>query len=379
METAPLHALMPKPGSKLGGKYALERVIGQGGMAVVYEATHLRLRQRVAIKVLVPKIAEIAEIVHRFEREARALVQLHGPNVAHVIDVDTTPEGLPYIVMELLDGHDLAQEIAERKGDFPIEEAVGYVLQACAAMAEAHALGIVHRDLKPANLFLTGAPPDRLVKVLDFGVSKLLEGDTNMTETEAVLGTPVYMSPEQIEAAKGVDGRADVWSLGVILYELLTFELPFGGRTASQALTSVMVDAPKPLRSRRPDAPRELVAIVMRALSKDPDKRYQDVTELAKALAPFGPPSGTAMPPSRPAGDATHRGGASAGAPSSPRQPRFAQPDDTTIRGERTPVRSESGVVVTLASQSPSKPWKTVVAVIVLAAVLIAAVYALGR
>jgi serine/threonine-protein kinase len=369
---------MPRAGATIGGKYLLERVVGQGGMAVVYEATHLRLRQRFAIKILVPKVAAIAEIAYRFEREARALVRLRGPNVAHVRDVDTTDEGLPYIVMDLLEGHDLAQELAERQGEVPIEEAVGYVLQACSAMAEAHALSIVHRDLKPANLFLTGGPSERVVKVLDFGISKILESDTTVTHTAVALGTPMYMSPEQIESARRVDGRTDIWSLGVILYELLTCELPFGGKGVSAIVASISSDAPKPLRSRRPDAPSGLIAVIMRALAKNPDERYQDVADFANALAPFGPAPHEWRAPELPA-----RGASAAPlAPQRATQPALSPSpaDEATVRGEREPSRpSESSSLGAQIAPRRRSRRTTAAALIVVALVVLGVVYALWR
>ena len=277
-----------KPGAVLAGRYAIERVIGRGAMAVVYEATHVKLKRKVAVKMLLPSLAENTEVAHRFAREARALEQLHGPNITEVLDVDTGEDGVPFIVMEFLDGQDLAKEMKNR-ADLPIEEAVGYILQAASAMTEAHALGIVHRDLKPANLFLCGPPGARVVKVLDFGISKVMSGETGLTATSVVLGTPVYMAPEQIEFAKSVDARADIWSLGVILYELLACDLPFRGGNATAVISSVMRDPPKPLKDRRPDAPDALVLAIEKALAKEPDERFPTVAAFAEALSPFGP------------------------------------------------------------------------------------------
>ena len=269
-------------------------------MGVVYEAHHLRLRRRVALKMLLPHMmATSSDTVARFEREARAAGQLRDRHVTKVLDVDTTGEGLPYLVMEYLEGHDLEAELNAR-GPLPIGEAVGYILQVCSAMAEAHDAGIVHRDLKPSNLFLC---PDRdgwIVKVLDFGISKMSdEGEARLTNTQASVGTPLYMSPEQVRSARNVDARTDIWALGVILYELLAGRTPFEGSTTAAA-ASIVADPTPPLREFRDDVPEDLEEAIYRALAKDPKGRYQTVTALAQALHPFsGPvhPSVTPPPP----------------------------------------------------------------------------------
>jgi serine/threonine-protein kinase len=270
----------------LSGKYRIERTLGEGGMGVVYEATHLRLKQRVAIKMLLPELLSSADVVSRFEREARAAGQLRSPNTARVLDVESTPDGIPFMVLELLDGHDLSTEL-ERRGPLPIGEAVDYVLQACNAMREAHGLGIVHRDLKPSNLFLARAGNEVTVKVLDFGISKVeSDKEARVTATQTTVGTPLYMSPEQIRSAKHVDARTDVWALGIILYELLAGRTPFEGSAAAAAV-AICVDPVPPLRAIRPDVPPELEALVLRALEKAIDKRIPSVEALAAALAPY--------------------------------------------------------------------------------------------
>jgi serine/threonine protein kinase len=277
---------LPKADDVIAGKYHVVRMLGEGGMGVVYEAVHKRLRQRVAIKMILPRLLKTTDFVARFEREARAASQIRGPNVARVIDVDVLPNGVPYMVMEYLEGHDLSAELRAR-GKLPIAEAVGFVLDACTAMHEAHAMGIIHRDLKPSNLFLCGEGGRRIVKVLDFGISKMTsDSDPSVTATETTIGTPLYMSPEQIRSAKRVDGRTDIWALGVILYELLANRTPFtGGPTAVAA--SIVADEPVPLRIYRNDAPEELEAVVMKALTKDMKGRHTDVAEFAAALRPF--------------------------------------------------------------------------------------------
>jgi serine/threonine-protein kinase len=279
---------LPAAGSTFGGKYEIVRIVGQGGMGVVFEARHLRLHQRVAIKMLLPTVLHLPDVKSRFEREARAAGQLRNRNVARIIDVDVSEAGLPFMVMEYLEGRDLDQELQAR-GRLPIEEAVGYLLQTCRAMVEAHAAGIVHRDLKPANLFLTDDAGSRTVKVLDFGISKITnDGDAHLTGTFATIGTPIYMSPEQVRSSKDVDSRTDIWALGVILYECLTGQPPFQGSMTATA-AAIVADEPAPLRTLRPDVSPELENVIFHALEKSPAKRFPDIQSLGAALAAYGP------------------------------------------------------------------------------------------
>ena len=233
--------------------------------------------------------------VARFLREARAAARIEGEHVARVLDVGALDDGAPFMAMEHLSGRDLGAELRAR-GPLPIDEAVEYVLQACEAVAQAHAAGIVHRDLKPSNLFLTrradGSPR---VVVLDFGIAKAQDHEQGtsleaLTGSGAVLGTPSYMSPEQIRSASGVDHRTDVWSLGVILYELLSGQLPFAGGSVSAHLAAIVADPPIPLGAVRPEVPAELQAVVLRCFEKDVERRTASVAALARALAPFAPP-----------------------------------------------------------------------------------------
>lgn len=280
---------LPRAGDIVASKYELVRVIGEGGMGVVYEATHVRLRQRLAIKVLRPDVPDFGEVVARFEREARAAARLQSIHTARVIDVDTLPGGLPYIVLEFLEGRDLDAELAAT-GPMPVEEAADIVMQVAEAMGEAHALGIIHRDLKPSNLFVcrVGEQDRRIVKVLDFGISKSESEDKHLTPSHAYFGTPYYAAPEQLRAATAADARSDVWSLGAILFELLTGRTPFVG-TPTAVITKVVSDPVPWVTELRPELPRELARIVMRALQRDPQRRFQSMQEMAQALAPFGP------------------------------------------------------------------------------------------
>lgn len=279
------------PGQVIADKYRVERVLGEGGMGYVIAAYHLKLDQLVALKFLKPEALKHAHIVQRFAREARAAAKIRGEHVARVIDVGDLPNGAPYIVMEYLEGEDLAQRLHSR-GVLAIEEAVGYLLQACEALAEAHAAGIVHRDLKPPNLFLArtaGRIPT--LKVLDFGISKALdetvEGGRNLTSTSMIMGTPHYMSPEQLRSSRDVDQRSDIWALGVVLFELLTAQPPFDGENATAVITSIITDEPRSLFELRPDAPRELWPVLLRCLAKHRAERFSNVLELARALVPF--------------------------------------------------------------------------------------------
>lgn len=279
-------------GQILAQKYRVEQVLGVGGMGVVVAAHHLELDERVAIKLLLSEMLEQPGAVARFTREARAAVKIKSEHVARVLDVGVLDDGAPFIVMEYLQGADLAAWL-RNSGPLSIEQGVEFLLQAGEAIAEAHTLGIVHRDLKPANLFAVRRPDGQLsIKVLDFGISKVSDpamaaGAT--TKTLAVLGSPLYMSPEQMESARTADSRSDIWALGVILYELLTGECPFNGETLPEIVLRVATSRPVPLRSKQPNAPEGLDAVVMRCLEKDPERRFQTVAELAIALAEFAP------------------------------------------------------------------------------------------
>jgi len=276
-----------QPDDVVAGKYRLVRVLGEGGMGIVYEARHVKLRQRLAIKMVRPSLAVRHNVVLRFEREARAAALLRNAHAAKVIDVDATSDGVPYIVMEFLEGRSLSS-LLESRGRLPVEEVIGWVLETCCAIAEAHDQGIVHRDLKPSNLFLASESDRSIVKVLDFGISKLAdESDASLTTSQVMLGTPNYMSPEQVRSAREVDGRTDVWSLGVILYELLTGKLPFSGATPSAVLAAIVADPVTSTTALRPDIPHELDAVVLKALSKRAEDRFASVRELASALVPF--------------------------------------------------------------------------------------------
>jgi serine/threonine protein kinase len=289
---------VPLAGEVVGGKFVVERVLGIGGMGVVVAAHHTHLDQTVAIKFLRRDAAKDELAVSRFLREARAVSALQSEHVVRVMDAGRLDDGLPYLVMEYLNGLDLDQVLVQR-GKLALEEAVEYLLQAMEAVADAHAAGIVHRDLKPSNLFLTArADGSPLVKVLDFGISKAFDATgakhVSLTATSMTLGSPLYMSPEQVRSSKTVDARTDVWALGIIAYELLAGVQPFEAETVTGLCAKIVADEPVPLRSIRPDVPPAFEAVVMRCLEKSAASRYQSVAELAAALRPFASPEGHA-------------------------------------------------------------------------------------
>jgi serine/threonine-protein kinase len=275
-----------KPGYVIDGKYTVLRILGQGGMGLVLEASRPELTKPVAIKVLLPALRDRADIAARFASEARTVDALQSPRVAHVIDVGKV-DGTPFIVMERLVGSDLATLLKER-GRLPVDEVLDLVLQACEPLVEAHALGIVHRDLKPANLFVTTTSDGPFVKVLDFGISKSPlgsdAGDGAVTDSADLLGSPLYMSPEQLTLPKMVDGQTDVWALGVILYELLTGVRPFTGSNVHAIALAILSEPYAPLSTHRQDLPRELVALIDQTLQREKRERLGSVKELAARL-----------------------------------------------------------------------------------------------
>jgi serine/threonine-protein kinase len=269
-------------------RYAIGRLLGRGGMGAVYEARHTRLGRRVAIKFLLPELAARPEILRRFENEAVAAGGLEHPNLVAVIDVGRAADGSPYLVMEYLHGEDCAR-LLRRAGPLPAARAVSIVLQACRGVAVAHDAGIVHRDLKPENLFVTDAGDGSdQIKVLDFGIAKLQPaGGEASTRTGSTFGTTHYMSPEQARGAGEVDARTDVWSLGVVLYELLAGRKPFDSEQPLNVVHQILNATPRPLDELRPGLPRGLTAAIDKALRKDAGARFPSVRALASALAPL--------------------------------------------------------------------------------------------
>ena len=281
-----------EPGVVLAGKYRVERVLGEGGMGFVVAARHLQLGQRVALKFLLPEALANEQFVARFRQEARAAATINSEHVARVIDVSEMENGAPYMVMEYLEGQDLGA-VLEQRGQLEVGQAAGYMIEACEALAQAHSAGIVHRGLKPSNLFLAKRPGGiPIIKVLDFGISKAKMEDEEarrLTATHTVMGTPHYMSPEQIRSTRDVDPRSDIWSLGVILYELLTGRLPFDGESAAAIIASISIDPARSLLEFRNDCPPAFEAAIAKCLAKKREDRFENVADFAKALAPFAP------------------------------------------------------------------------------------------
>jgi hypothetical protein len=288
---------IPEIGAILDDKYRIDGKLGKGGMAVVLAATHLQLEQRVAIKLLLPECAGNPELAARFVKEGRSATKIRSEHVVRVLDVGDS-EGRQYLVMEYLDGVDLDALLAQ-SGPIPSKVAVDYLLQACEAIAEAHVHGIVHRDLKPANLFLTHrADGSACIKVLDFGISKIVSPSragvvAPETSPLLVMGSPHYMSPEQMQSSRDVDARSDLWSLGAILHELVAGKPPFQGNTITALCAAIMIEPPPPLTSLHGDVPPELASVVLRCLEKDPAQRFVNVAALASALASFGSEAAT--------------------------------------------------------------------------------------
>jgi serine/threonine protein kinase len=281
---------LPVPaGQLIDGKYTVERLMAEGGMGVVCLGRHVQLERPVAIKFLRRALSGRPAIVQRFLNEARALAALRSEHVVSVMDVGQLESGRPYLVMEHLDGIDL-DALLERDGPLSVERAIGYILQICEPLAEAHALGIVHRDIKPENLFLwSGGPTADSVKVLDFGLAKQLGSSRalGVTGPQDSIGSPCYMSPEQVSTPQLVDSRTDIWSVGVVLYRLVTNTTPFDGDSLVQVLSHILAATPVPLPDASPHLDDELNAIVLRCLQKSPENRYQTMSQLSDALSAY--------------------------------------------------------------------------------------------
>ncbi|CAN5697226.1 hypothetical protein BH11MYX3_BH11MYX3_07170 [soil metagenome] len=272
-------------GQTLGGRYLVTRKIGQGGMGAVYDATHTLIGKRVALKVLLEKYAQREAIVKRLKQEAQLASSVGNEHIIDITDFGTTGDGRTFVVMEFLDGESLA-ECLTREQQLPEQRILRIVSQACSALAAAHAKGVVHRDIKPENLFLLKRNQQDFIKVVDFGISKSLrasseeEETTRLTQTGMVLGTPLYMSPEQARGDDELDHRVDVYALGVIMYEAAAGRVPFIGNNYLSVISQVLNEEPKPLRELRPDLSEEFEAVVLKAMSKDVRERYASATDM---------------------------------------------------------------------------------------------------
>jgi serine/threonine-protein kinase len=278
------------PGDVLGGKFRVERVVGRGGMGVVVEATNVQLDQKVALKLLATP-SEDPAAVERFNREARAAARLRSEHVARVYDVGKDTLHGPFIVMEMLEGKTLA-DVLTSTGRVALHRAVEYIIDACEGLAEAHSRGIVHQDVKPANLFLVTGPDGRpSVKLLDFGIATIRskEREADPKSSHPSLGTPAYLSPEQLRNSQLVDHRADIWSLGCVLYELLVGDRPFRAKRFTELVTKILETDPEPFPADL-ELPAPLAAIILRCLARDPAARYTSSAALALALLPYARP-----------------------------------------------------------------------------------------
>jgi formylglycine-generating enzyme required for sulfatase activity/tRNA A-37 threonylcarbamoyl transferase component Bud32 len=274
-----------EPGDVIDGTYRVIRAIGAGGMGAVFEVEHCLIKRRGALKVLHPELARDQELVTRFIHEAQAAAAIGSEHIVEVTDAGIADDGVPYLVMELLDGRDLRQELKAR-GRLAPGRATALAFQVCRGLAAAHAKGIVHRDLKPENLLLYArADGGEGVKILDFGMAKF--HDLRITGSAATLGSPYFMAPEQFGGSRDVDHRCDLYALGVILYELLTGELPFKGPSLGELVYQVVMTTPRPPRQLCAEIPAPLEAVVLKAMAADPDDRYESATELGEALASF--------------------------------------------------------------------------------------------
>ena len=285
---------LPQSGEVIAEKYRIEGPLGEGGMAVVFAAHHVLLDKPIALKILSPELPRLPQLRERFLTEARAAARVDSPHVARVMDVDTLENGLPYMVLERLEGCDLA-ELLEVERKLPIGDAVDYVLQALQGLAHAHTLGVVHRDLKPANLFLAHQNDgSAIIKILDFGIAKLAasgpEDDARSsrnTQQGQAVGTPMYMSPEHVRNDL-VDHRTDIWAMGVVLYELLTGHTPFEADGIGETFGAVLNRLPTSARASRPEIPDPLDDAILKCMQQDPDDRFPDVAKFARAIGPYG-------------------------------------------------------------------------------------------
>ena len=283
----------PTVGSLINGKYLIEQIIGEGGVGIVVAAQNIELGDRVALKFLRTEMLERPDVVGRFMFEAKAASTIKSDHSATVFDVGRTPEGVPFLVMEFLEGKDLATVI--ERGPLDVRDLAEFAMHTCEALAAAHAKGIVHRDIKPENLFIEQRSGMRSIKVLDFGISKTaLTGSAissllPMVETQNLMGTPLYMSPEQIRAPELVDARTDIYSLGVVMYEALTGTLPIISESITELCAAILEQPPTPISHYRPDLPAGLVDVIVKCLAKEQKDRFQNAAEVAIALMPYAP------------------------------------------------------------------------------------------
>jgi len=356
-------------GLTLADKYHLTGLLGQGGMGAVYRGEHVVIGKKVAVKFLHADLAGNAEVVKRFYREAQAAAAIGHDGIIDVLDVGISPNGEPYLVMEFLEGESLGDMLA-RTGPLDLAAALGIVEPALRALAAAHSKGIVHRDLKPDNIFIVRQPsgPPK-IKLIDFGISKFAEGGgaEKLTQTGSVMGTPSYMAPEQARGASSLDHRADLYSMGVILYEMLTGKLPFSGSNFTEIIINILTVEPLPPVQAHPGFPAEATALVLRALAKDPAARPTDAEAMIAEMAVLTAYGGRQERLTRIAADArkiTFAGGSLGDKASSPSGPDVAKNLLSQVARARTPA-GWSGT-----DALPKGRNRALIAVVVVAAVI---------
>jgi serine/threonine protein kinase len=347
-----MHPTVLGPGALIADRYRVQRELGAGGMGVVVAAEHVTLGQVVAIKLVHPELAQHEEAVARLLQEARAVARLRGEHVARVYDAGQLADGRPFVAMELLRGEDL-DHLLHARGRLELGEAVDLVLQACVALAEAHALGIIHRDIKPSNLFLTRRPGGSpCVKVLDFGISKVQRSGTRAgtpklaTRASVIMGTPAYAAPEQLRDARDVDARTDVWALGVVLYQLVTGQHPFDAPSDVETIAKVLSDSPPMPGTIVSGLPEAFDTVIRRCLDRDRDRRPPSIAILTEALLPF-------------AGDEGRRSAATAWIRATPWRSLVATSWSAGARSCRPPPRSRPGRDPA-GRFTPVAPWRWV-------------------
>lgn len=365
-----------QPGEVVAEKYELQRPLARGGMGQVWEAKNQLTERRVAIKFMLPELATSPDTVQRFFREAKASARIDHPSIVDVLDLGTLEDGAPFMVMEYLDGRSL-EAIIDREPLQPIQIAA-VMLDVAHALAAAHAAGIVHRDLKPANILIARRGEQLVPKILDFGISKItssIGGDVRMTRTGAVLGSPAYMSPEQARGRTDIDGRADIWAVGVILYEAVSGKLPFNGENYNQIMMAITLDPPTPLAKVAPAVDDDFVAIVEACLQKDRDQRPPSMDSLAALLDAYVAPRAAYGIPPIDIGEVVSKKPSSAriGAYAIPRAIPTKPPaeKDTVVTGRNDPAQLTMGAV-TVVDPPRSGARRNVVAGAAIAAVLLA-------
>ncbi|MDB4930676.1 MAG: putative serine/threonine-protein kinase pknB [Myxococcaceae bacterium] len=365
---------MTAAGDILGGKYRLGRLLGEGGMGQVFEAVNQNTDRRVAIKTLHAQWTREPSVVQRFLREARAATKIHHPNVVDVLDLDTDPATqTPYIVQEFLSGESLEDLLDARPGKhLPVDEALRFLVPVMGALVAAHELGIVHRDLKPANLFASRDRSGAVTpKVIDFGIAKLMESHNDslkQTQTGSLIGTPRYMSPEQAAGASDIDARTDVWSLGVVFYEMLTGALPYDAPNHNVLVAKLQYEPPVPIVTHDSGLPPDVVAIIDRALQKKPADRFPTMQAMLDAAVACDAWAGSAVPGSQPRVS-------SLPSPPPPPAPSSATPapvDAAAPLVTDAPLGAAAPTLVSWSGRAPAAPRRRGAMVVVAAVVALA-------